>query len=215
MFRDRKEAGGKLADALREHVGGKTLVLALPRGGVPVAFEIARMLDAPLDTIVARKIGSPDNPEYALGAIAPGDIVVLDVPPAYRDEHGAGRREGLERIIRDEEQEMQRRVEKYKSGSYSRGVEPQTVIVVDDGIATGKTARAALTAARASYREAKLVFAAPVGAPDAIDELRNYTDEVFCLYAPPEFSAVGEWYKHFDQTTDEEVTGLLERAARL
>src|SRR3989344_3805255 len=129
MFSDRKEAGKKLAKALASYAGKKTLVLALPRGGVPVGYEIAEMLKAPLDTIVVRKIGAPENPEYALGAIAPGGIELLDVPRAR-----------VEHVIREEEVEMKRRMEKYKSGSYSASFEPSTVIVVDDGTATGKTA---------------------------------------------------------------------------
>ena len=203
MFTDRKEAGRKLAEALIEYKGKHCLVFALPRGGVPVGFEIAKRLDCPLDTIVSRKIGAPGNPEYALGAIAPAGVILLDVP-----------REGLEEIIRDEEREMQRRMEKYKSGFYSKGVAPSVVIVVDDGIATGRTARAALMSARASYPNVTLVFAAPVGASDSVAGLQGYADEVVCLEVPPDFSAVGEWYVHFDQTTDEEVVKCLENTAR-
>ena len=203
MFIDRQEAGKKLAIALAEYKRERCLVLALPRGGVPVGFEIAQVFGCPLDTIVARKIGTPENPEFALGALAPGNIVLLDVP-----------REGLEEIIWEEEQEMKRRMEKYKSGSYSEGAKPDVVIIVDDGVATGQTARAGLLSARASYPSAKLIFAAPVGSPDSISELWKYADNVVCLEMPPNFSAVGEWYEHFDQTTDDEVIEYLEKAAR-
>ncbi len=202
IFADRREAGQRLANALAGHKGEKCLVLALPRGGVPVGFEIAKALRCPLDTIVARKIGAPGNPEFAVGAIAPG-AVLLDVPRA-----------GLEETIREEEIEMKRRMEKYKSDSYSEGLKPSVVIVVDDGVATGRTARAALMATRKKYPDSKLVFAAPVGAPDSVVELEKYTDEVVCLETPPYFSAVGEWYEHFDQTTDEEVIDCLRHSAR-
>ena len=202
MFANRADAGKKLSEVLTKYKGITTLILALPRGGVPVGFEIAKVLDCALDTIVARKIGMPGNPEFAVGAIAP-DIVLLDIPRA-----------GLEEIIREEKMEMRRRIEKYKSGSYSESLKPAVIIVVDDGIATGKTARVALMAARKKYPDSKLVFAAPVGAPDSVAQLREYADDVVCLETPSDFGAVGEWYEQFDQTTDKEVIELLERQAR-
>ena len=202
VFLDRKNAGRKLTKALSEYTGESTLVLALPRGGVPVGYEIANGLSSRLDTVVARKIGAPGNPEFAVGAIAPG-IVLLDIPRA-----------GLEEIIREEKMEMRRRMEKYKSGSYSESLKPAVVIVIDDGIATGRTARFALMAARKKYPDSKLVFAAPVGAPDSVAQLREYADDVVCLETPSDFGAVGEWYEQFDQTTDKEVIELLERQAR-
>ena len=200
MFADRKDAGRRLAEALWEYKSKNALILALPRGGVPVGFEVAQVLKCPLNTIVARKIGAPGHSEYALGAIAPG-VEILDAPRAE-----------LEEVIREEEVEMRRRMEAYKSGAYSEGAKPETVILVDDGIATGRTARAALAAVRKKYSSAKIIFAAPVGAPDSVAELRKYADEVICLETPSDFDAVGEWYEHFDQTTDNEVIDCLEKA---
>jgi putative phosphoribosyl transferase len=203
MFRDRIEAGVKLAKALGKFKGRKLLILALPRGGVPVGFEIAKALGCPLDTIVARKVGAPGNPEYAMGAIAPG-VQLLEEEV-----------EGIEEVVASEKQEMKRRMEKYKSGSYAAGIQPEVVILVDDGIATGKSAVAALRSARAAYSEAKLVFAAPVGAPDALMRLQSEADEIVCLEAPPEFMAVGEWYISFPQLADEEVVRYLKKAAQI
>ena len=203
MFADRKEAGGRLAKALLKYKGTRVVVLTLPRGGVPVGYEIARALECPLDTVVARKIGAPGNPEFAVGAIAPGGIEILDIP-----------REEVAKVIREEEAEMERRIKKYKSGTYVHSLIPDTVIVCDDGIATGKTAMAALASSRAAYPHAKLIFAAPVGAPDSIELLRRYADEVVCLETPPSFGAVGEWYEDFPQVEDKEVVRLLETAKR-
>lgn len=203
MFNDRADAGHKLAEALRAHAGKRAVVLALPRGGVPVGYEIAKVLKAPLDTIVARKVGAPANPEYAVGAIAPGGVRIIDA--------WAG---NVEAVVREETKEMERRIEKYKSGSYVRGVEPEIVIIVDDGVATGKTALAAVRSARIMYPEAKVVFAAPVGAPDSLKALEREADEVVVLEVPEEFDAVGKWYKHFPQIEDEEVIRFLELSAR-
>ena len=210
MFKDRAEAGKKLAEALRraqgkaltQYKGKKVLVLALPRGGVPVGYEIAKVLGAPLDTIVARKVGAPDNPEYAVGAIAPGGILVIDEPVV-----------GIESVIAEETKEMERRMEKYKSGTYAKGAKPETVIIVDDGVATGKTALAAIRSARAAYPKAKVVFAAPVGALDAVARITQEADKVICLETPEEFMAVGEWYGSFPQLSDEAVVWYLEKAS--
>ena len=201
MFADRSQAGRKLAEALVEYKNKKALVLALPRGGVPVGYEIAKVLHCSLDTIVARKVGAPGNPEYAVGAIAPGGIRVLD-----ESMHG------IEKVIENETREMERRIERYGSGSYALGVHPEVVILVDDGVATGKTASAALAYARAAYPKAKLVFAAPVGAQDSLARIKREADEVVLLEIPPEFMAVGEWYVSFPQLRDEEVVEYLEKA---
>ncbi len=206
MFRDRIEAGRKLAESLERYQNSNTLVLALPRGGVPVGYEIARALNAPLDTLVARKIGMPGHPEYAVGAIAPGlpgegDVRIVDEAVA-----------GVDGVMRAEREELQRRMKTYQSGSYSHGIKPETVILVDDGVATGKTAIVSLLSARASYPKAKLIFAAPVAAPDSLEALKKYADDVVCLEAPPEFMAVGDWYASFPQLSDDEVISYLEKA---
>ena len=202
MFKDRSDAGKKLAEALVAYKDKKVLVLALPRGGVPVGYEIARALRCPLDTIVARKVGAPDNPEYAVGAIAPGGVLVIDEPVG-----------GIESVIAEETKEMERRMEKYKSGSYAGNVKPETIIIVDDGVATGKTALAAIRSALAANPKAKVIFAAPVGAPDAVARITQEADKVICLETPEEFMAVGEWYGSFPQLSDEAVIWYLEKAS--
>ena len=207
MFKDRSDAGRKLAEALFVYKDKKVLVLALPRGGVPVGYEIARALRCPFDTIVARKVGAPDNPEYAVGAIAPGlpgeeSVLVIDEPVV-----------GIESVIAEETKEMERRMEKYKSGTYAKGAKPETVIIVDDGVATGKTALAAIRSARAAYPKAKVIFAAPVGAPDAVARITQEADKVICLETPEEFMAVGEWYGSFPQLSDEAVIWYLEKVS--
>src|SRR3989344_4568387 len=202
MFKDRSDAGKKLAEALVAYKDKKVLVLALPRGGVPVGYEIARALRCPLDTIVARKVGAPDNPEYAVGAIAPGGVLVIDEPVG-----------GIESVIAEETKEMERRMEKYKSGSYAGNVKAETIIIVDDGVATGKTALAAIRSALAANPKAKVIFAAPVGAPDAVARITQEADKVICLETPEEFMAVGEWYGSFPQLSDEAVVWYLEKAS--
>ena len=204
MFEDRREAGRKLAATLSEYAGKNTLVLALPRGGVEVAFEVAKALSAPLDTIVARKIGMPGAPEYAVGAIAPGEVRVIEhkVP-------------GIDTVIAREAEEMRRRMRVYASGSYSGKEKPDTILLVDDGVATGQTALAALASLRAAHPSAQLVFAVPVGAPDALQRIARHADGVVALEAPQEFRAVGEWYRSFPQLNDKEVIGYLVRARRV
>lgn len=203
MFKDREDAGRKLAERLLVYRDKKSVVLALPRGGVAVGYEVAKALHAPLDTIVARKIGAPGNPEYAIGAIAPGGVRIMDDSVW-----------GVESIVSEELREMERRQRKYKSGFYVGDLLPDAIIVVDDGVATGKTACAALASAAAAYPGAIRIFAAPVAAPDSLEEIKRYADEVVVLEAPPEFMAVGEWYAFFPQLTDEEVIEYLEKARR-
>jgi predicted phosphoribosyltransferase len=212
-FSDRREAGVELATKLRHYAGrGDVVVLALPRGGVPVAFEVAEALDAPLDVFIVRKLGMPGHPEYAIGAIASGGIRVLsdDIVRAYGISQSV-----IDAIARDEHKELARREQQYRRNAALIDLRDRTVILVDDGLATGSTMRAAVQAVR-QHGPARVVVAVPVGAPSTCDEFANLTEETVCARTPEPFSAVGQWYLDFSQTTDEEVEALLrEHAARL
>jgi predicted phosphoribosyltransferase len=207
MFRDREEASEALASVLAGTVSGPATVLGVPRGGVVVAVPVARALDAPLDVVIPRKLGAPGNPELAIGAVAPGVTVVheravrqLGVPREYIEE------EALR-----QQREIERREAAYRSGRAPAPIEGRTAVVVDDGVATGATAVAAVRWARAADA-ARVVFAAPVGPPTARARLEPECDEVVLLIEPRAFFAVGEWYREFDQVSDEQVIGLLEAA---
>jgi len=210
QFRDRRDAGERLGARLAALRGQDVVVLALPRGGVPVAFEVARALSAPLDVLVARKLGAPGNPEYALGAVAEGGALVLD-PEALLEADVGGAE--LARLVEAETAEISRRVRAYRGDRPLPEVAGRVVVLVDDGIATGRTARAALRALRARG-PARLVLAAPVAAASTAAALRKEADEVVCLLEPDHFFAVGTWYEAFAQTTDSEVLELLEQAYR-
>jgi len=205
-FADRREAGKELASMLRKYAGRDDLVvLALPRGGVPVAFEIAEALGAPLDIFVVRKLGMPGHPEYAMGAIASGGIRVIsdDVIRWYGISPAA-----IEAVAREELAELERREREYRRGRALTDLREKTVILVDDGLATGSTMRAAVLAVR-RLRPGRVVVAVPVGAREMCEALREVADEVVCALTPEPFSAVGLWYIDFSQTTDEEVRHLL------
>ena len=205
-----REAGKQLADRLLTFKDKHPVVLALPRGGVPVGFEIARVLEAPLDLVLVRKIGAPYQEELAIGAIADGEhpelvtdpalIADLDVSPEY-----------LEQAKSAALQEIERRRRAWFGDRPSVDVAGRTAIVVDDGIATGATMRVALRATR-RRKPARLVLAVPVAPPDTIEELRQEVDEAICLDTPADFFAVGQFYRHFPQLRDDEVTALLDRA---
>jgi putative phosphoribosyl transferase len=208
LFRDRRDAGRQLGRALATSAGGDVLVLALPRGGVPVAYEVARTLDAPLDIFLVRKLGTPGQPELAMGAIASGDVVVVN------DE--VVRLLGLGRATIDaaaarERRELERREEAYRGQRPRPTLEGRTVLLVDDGLATGATMKAAVRAARAQ-RPARIIVAVPVAAPSTRDDLAREADSVVCLETPDSFGAVGQWYESFAQTTDAEVQELLRQA---
>jgi putative phosphoribosyl transferase len=204
-FADRIEAGRELARALADLADADPVVLAIPRGGVIVGEEVARALEAPLDVVVPRKIGAPGNPELGVGAIAPG-VAVLD-----EEMVGALRisREYLEAEIAAQEREIERREHAYRAGLPPVDVAGRTAIVVDDGIATGGTAAAALRWARA--RAGGVVLAVPVAPAPSLVRLRSEADRIVVLATPEPFFAVGEWYRRFDQTTDEEVVAALAR----
>jgi len=211
LFTDRSDAGQQLAARLRAWRGRRPVVLALPRGGVPVAFEIARDLQAPLDLVLVRKIGAPGQPELAIGAVADGEQPELVVDERVIAWLGASS-QYLEEAKSEALAEIDRRRSIYLRNRQLVEVQGRPVIVVDDGIATGATVLAALRATR-RRGPARLLLAIPVAPPDALRRLRHIADEVICLAAPRRFAAVGEFYRSFPQLSDEEVVALLERAA--
>jgi putative phosphoribosyl transferase len=208
-FRDRFEAGRYLASALKHYAGRPNLlVLALPRGGVPVAYEVARALRAPLDVMLVRKLGVPGHEELAMGAIASGGIRVIsdDVVRALGLPDRA-----IATVAAQEEHELRRREHLYRGDRPPPDVIGKTVILVDDGLATGSTMRAAIAALKAQGPE-RLVVAVPVAAPETCEVIQREVDEVICALAPEPFLAVGQWYQDFSQISDEEVRQLLRRA---
>lgn len=209
MFDDRRDAGRQLAERLTAYAGDDTVVLALPRGGVPVGAEVAAALGARLDVIVARKIGAPGRPELGVGAIAEGGEPILDL----RTLGMLGlKATDLDATVAVERAELDRRVRDYRGGRPLPDVRGRTVIVVDDGLATGVTARAALQALR-SMDPARLVLAVPVAAPQTARRILGEADEVVVVSTPERFSAVGQWYRDFAQTPDEDVLALLAAAS--
>lgn len=208
IFADRMEAGERLGLALRPLAGSNAVVLAIPRGGVIVGEATAGALGAPLDVVVPRKIGAPGNPELAIGAVAPG-IRVLDP----RMVGGLGVSDAyLDREIASQEAEIERRQHAYRQGRPPQPVEGRVAIVVDDGVATGSTAVAALRWARGQGAE-RVVLAVPVAPPQSLERLRAEADDVVVLETPSPFFAVGEWYRDFDQTSDRQVVDALARSA--
>jgi len=198
-------AGVALADRLLDFAGRDVVVLGLPRGGIPVAYEVARALQAPLDVFVVRKLGLPGHPELAMGAIASGGVRVLNdgVVLQLRVPNAA-----IEAVTRTEQIELERRERAYRGERPSVPIEGRVVILVDDGLATGSTMRAAVLAVRRLI-PAEIVVAAPVGARETCRGLAEVADEVVCAMMPEPFTAVGLWYDNFDQTTDDEVRRLL------
>jgi putative phosphoribosyl transferase len=210
-YQDRRHAGRVVAEALRHYAGrSDVVVLALPRGGVPVAYEVATRLGVPLDVFVVRKLGLPGHEEFAMGAIASGGVIVhnreliegLGIPKA-----------AIERIVEAEQAELSRREQLYRAGRPPLDVTGRTVILVDDGLATGSTMRAAVAALRQRGAR-RIVVAVPIAAPSTCEELAEEADEIVCAATPEPFVAVGLWYANFEQTTDDEVRELLEAAAR-
>jgi predicted phosphoribosyltransferase len=208
-FRDRAEAGRLLARALSAYAGRPdVLVLALPRGGVPVAFEVARALGAPLDVFVVRKLGVPGQEELAMGAIAPGGVCVVNDAVVRQLHVAAG---AFDAVAAAEARELERRERLYRGGQPPIDVRGRTVILVDDGLATGATMHAAVRALR-TQGPAAVVVAAPVGAPETCAALSGPADECVCVLRPAALRGVGLWYEDFTQTGDAEVKELLERA---
>jgi putative phosphoribosyl transferase len=209
-FRDRRAAGRLLAEQLDKYAGrDDVIVLALPRGGVPVASEVARALGAPLDVFLVRKLGVPGHEELALGAIASGGVRLLNadvvrglrIPPAVIDQ-----------VAATERAELDRREREYRGNRPAPDVRGKTVILVDDGLATGVSMHAAVAALR-QQEPARIVVAVPLAAPSTCEEFQDEVDEVVCAQTPAPFYAVGLWYEDFTQTSDEEVRDLLARAA--
>ncbi|HWP43652.1 MAG TPA: phosphoribosyltransferase [Blastocatellia bacterium] len=211
LFRDRAEAGRLLGEELKAYAGRPdVIVLGLPRGGVPVAFEVARALNAPLDLFLVRKLGVPGHEELAMGAIASGGVRVLNqdvvqylgIPDSV-----------IDAVASREQQELERREVSYRGDRPPLDVRGRCVILVDDGLATGSTMRAAVRAIK-QQQPARVVVAVPTASSQTCDEFRSEVDEIICARMPEPFYAVGMWYEDFSQTTDEEVKGLLESAGR-
>jgi predicted phosphoribosyltransferase len=210
IFLDRREAGRFLAGKLTQYANRPgVLVLGLPRGGVPVAYEVARALRAPLDVFIVRKLGVPGHEELAMGAIASGGVLVLneEVVHALRIPSRI-----IDSVEREERQELTRRELLYRGDRAAPQVRGRTIILIDDGLATGSTMRAAVAALR-QHEPKRIVVAVPVGAPETCAEFQQEADEAICALTPEPFYAVGTWYRDFSQTSDDEVRELLELAA--
>jgi predicted phosphoribosyltransferase len=208
-FLDRRDGGRQLAAKLSEYAYQPDVIaLALPRGGVPVAHEVARALDVPLDLLIVRKLGLPGREELAIGAIASGGIRILneDIVHALSIDPGV-----IDRVTEHEMEELQRRQQQYRGDRTALEVRGKTVILIDDGLATGASMLAAVQALR-TRNPARIIVAVPAAAPQAIDLLRKKVDKIICVIAPDPFEGVGKWYEDFSQTTDEEVQLLLEKS---
>jgi predicted phosphoribosyltransferase len=211
MFLDRTDAGRQLATRLRAYAGRRdVLVLALPRGGVPIAFEVAKALNAPLDVFIVRKLGVPGHEELAMGAVATGGVRVLnaDVVTALQIPRNV-----VDAVTSVESKELERRERLYRDDLPPPDVRGKTVILVDDGLATGASMRAAVAALR-QREPARIVIAVPVAAPPTCDEFKSEVDEIVCAVTPEPFHGVGYWYDDFVQVTDREVRDLLQRATQ-
>lgn len=211
MFENREEAGRKLAEQLPDLDPETTIVLALPRGGVPVAAQICKARGLPLDLVFVRKIGAPGHEELAIGAVVNGDDPQVVVNDELAQAHGLDREE-VERRGREKLPEIAERRKKYLAGRSPMKLAGRTVVVVDDGVATGATLRAALAAVRRAAPE-RVILALPVAPADTLDAMRDDVDEVICLQTPMPFYAVGAHYRDFPQTTDDEVRELVETYA--
>jgi predicted phosphoribosyltransferase len=204
-FRDRRDAGRLLAERLAAETWHDPVILALPRGGVPVAFEIATALHAPLDVLVVRKVGAPHHREFGIGAIAEGGVTIRDDSAARMVGVSLDR---FDRLAAEERRELERRVQLYRGDRSLPQLDGRDVVLVDDGLATGATMRAAVRAVRTA-EPARVIVAVPVGPPDTCADLAALADDLVCPLQPPSFSAVGQWYVDFGATTDDDVLRLL------
>lgn len=210
-YKNREEAGQKLAKELEKYSQDKPIIIALPRGGVVVAYEIAKRLKAPLDIIVARKIGAPFNPEFGLGAISENGALTLD-NEAIR--HFGLTESDIEQAINREIGVMSKKIELYRKDSIPTELKDQTVILVDDGLATGVTTKAAIMSIKQNSPK-KIILAVPVSSSDAINKLLKEVDEIVCLKTPDDFYAVSAYYDNFEQISDNEVMNLLHKAKNI
>ena len=212
LFQDRTDAGQQLAKKLLSYANrSDVLVLALPRGGVPIAFEVAKALNAPLDIFSVRKLGVPGQEELAMGAIASGGIRILN-EGVVNYLHISN--QTIDTVAAKELQELERREQAYRGSRPQVDVHNRTVILIDDGLATGSTMRAAVVALH-KLQPSRIIVAVPVSSASTCEEFKDYVDEIVCATTPEPFYAVGLWYKDFSQTTDEEVHSLLAQAANL
>jgi len=212
MFTDRKDAGLQLAEKLKHYKNRDgVLVLALPRGGAVPGFEIARAIDSPLDVLIVRKIGFPGQEELAIGAVSETGAIALNEDVIS---HGGISKKYIEDAIAVQKNEIARRIRLYRGGKRLEKLEGKTIILVDDGVATGATMKAAVASMKEEKIE-RLVVAIPVSPPDTADELRAMADEFVCLYTPADLMAVGNYYLDFSQVTDKEVAEILKKSAAL
>jgi putative phosphoribosyl transferase len=207
-FSDRVEAGKRLASALTDFAGKNGIVLAIPRGGVVVGYEIAKALSLPLDVIIPRKIGAPDNPELAIGAMTEDGTIILDDNLIT---YIGVQRDYIKAESERQKHEIERRLKLYRQNEPYPSLKGLDVVIVDDGIATGSTMKAALASVK-NRGASTVTVAVPVGPPSTIKELKKQADRVVCLYAPEYFQAIGQFYTDFNQTTDEEVIQLLKQS---
>jgi putative phosphoribosyl transferase len=207
-FRDREHAGRELAQRLGQFSNQSPIVLGLTRGGVPVAYELARALRAPLDVWVVRKLGAPIQPELGMGAVSEGGEVLVDAH--IIQEIGASDAE-VQEIVSRKTAEVEERCARYRRGRSSPNLEGKTVLLVDDGIATGGTARAALRAIR-RHGPRRVVLATPVASPDTLEDLAQEADEIVCVSPQPELDAIGLWYESFETVEDDDVVAILDKA---
>lgn len=208
IFKDRVDAGEILANKLSKYAAENPLVLGLPRGGVPVAFEVAKALKAPLDVFIVRKLGVPGHEELAMGAIATGDVRVLNESVI---EYLHISKEAIATETRKEKEELKRRERVYRSGRDPVNVANRTVLLIDDGIATGSTIKAAIAALK-KQKAGKIIVGVPVAPSSTIEELKKEVDDLVCISTPDLFMAISVWYDEFPQTTDEQVRELLKKA---
>lgn len=211
IFKDRRQAGIQLGYRLQGFAEGNVVILALPRGGVPVGYEVARYLDLLLDVIIVRKIGAPGNEEFGIGAVAENGELILDKPTINL--LGVSPMQ-ISELINREKQNIKNQVIKFRQGKNLPDLDPYSVVLVDDGLATGITARCALKAVD-KLNPKQLIFAAPVCAPKTSDDLSSVVNNVICLSKPSDFTSVGMWYQDFSQLDDQEVINYLEKSKRL